>query len=83
MQDNNRVIGVVDGPGMLKGLQRLLRQRAYPPIAFSSAAFKSHAGFEKAVCVVLDINLSDGSGIELGLIYITGMRPPPCAMGDE
>jgi len=63
---------------MLKGLQRLLRQRAYPAIAFSSAAFKSHTGFEKAVCVVFDINLSDGSGIERGLIYITGMDPTMC-----
>jgi len=43
----------------------------------------SHTDFEKAACVVLDINLNDGSGIELrhGLkaagvsapvIYITG-----------
>ena len=37
------------------------------PILFSSAqAFKCHAGFEKATCVILDINLNDGSGIELG-----------------
>jgi FixJ family two-component response regulator len=55
---------------------------------FSSArAFKSHTDFEKAACVILDINLNDGSGIELrhGLkaagvsvpvIYITGNEDP-------
>ena len=84
MQDKNIVIVVDDDPGMLKGVQRLLRQHAYEPIPFSSAqAFKSHTDFETAVCVILDINLSDGSGIDLrhhlkavGLsvpvIYITG-----------
>jgi FixJ family two-component response regulator len=51
---------------MLKGIQRLLRQHEYEPILFSSAeAFKKHADIEKAVCVILDINLNDGSGIEL------------------
>jgi FixJ family two-component response regulator len=53
-------------PGMLRGVQRLLRQHTYESILFSSAeAFKKHAAIEKAVCVILDINLSDGSGIEL------------------
>ena len=47
-------------------MQRLLRQHAYEPILFSSAqAFKNHTDIEKAVCVILDINLQDGSGIEL------------------
>jgi FixJ family two-component response regulator len=73
---------------MLKGVQRLLRQHAYEPILFSSAeAFKKHADFEKAVCVILDLNLNDGSGIELRyhlkadghsvpVIYITGSENP-------
>ena len=88
MQDRNLVLVVDDDPGMLKAVQRLLRQHAYEPIVFSSAqAFKSHADFEKAACVILDINLPDGSGIELrqGLkaagiavpvIYITGNENP-------
>ena len=75
---------VDDDPGILKGLQRLLRPHSYEPILFSSAeAFKNHTDFEKAVCVILDINLNDGSGIELGhhlkaegvsvpVIYMTG-----------
>jgi FixJ family two-component response regulator len=73
---------------MLRGIQRLLQQHAYEPILFSSAqAFKNHTDFEKAVCVILDINLSDGSGIELRhrlkaagvsvpVIYITGNDNP-------
>ena len=51
---------------MLKCIQRLLRQHAYEPIMFSSAqAFKSHTDVDKAICVILDINLNDGSGIDL------------------
>ena len=65
-KDRNLVLVVDDDPGMLKGVQRLLRRHAYEPIPFSSAeAFKNHADIEKAVCVILDINLDDGSGIEL------------------
>ena len=73
---------------MLEGLQRLLWLHAYEPILLSSAeAFKSYTDFEKVVCVILDINLGDGSGIELGhhlqvagisvpVIYITGNQDP-------
>jgi FixJ family two-component response regulator len=88
MPDRNLVVVVDDDPGMLKGVQRLLRQHGYEPIPFSSAhAFKSFTDFEKAACVILDIDLPDGSGIELrhGLeaagvavpvIYITGNDNP-------
>jgi FixJ family two-component response regulator len=66
LQDRNIVLVVDDDLGVLKGLQRLLRVHGYEPILFSSAeAFKNHTEFEKAVCVILDINLNDGSGIEL------------------
>jgi len=86
--NRNLVLVVDDDPGMLRGVQRLLRQHAYEPILFSSAqAFKSHTDFENAVCVILDINLDDGSGIELRhrlkadgvsvpVIYITGNEDP-------
>jgi FixJ family two-component response regulator len=84
MPNRNPVLVVDDDPGMLKAVQRLLRQHAYEAILFSSAeAFKKHADIEKAACVILDINLNDGSGIELRyhlkaeghsvpVIYITG-----------
>jgi len=75
-------------PGVLKAVQRLLRGHAFEPILFSSAqAFKSHSDIEKAACVILDIDLPDGSGIELRgdlkaagvsvpVIYITGNENP-------
>ena len=83
-KNRNRVLVVDDDVGMLRAIKRLLQQHDYEPILFSSAqAFKSHADFGMAVCVILDINLNDGSGIELrhGLndagisvpvIYMTG-----------
>ena len=88
MPNRNLVIVVDDDQGMLRCVQRLLREHDYEPILFSSAqAFKSHTDFEKAACVILDINLNDGSGIELkhGLnadgvtvpvIFITGNEDP-------
>ena len=88
MSNRNLVLVVDDDPGMLKGIRRLLRQFAYDALLFPSAeAFKNHTDFEQAVCVILDINLNDGSGIELrhGLkaagvsvpvIYITGNETP-------
>ena len=87
-KDRNLVLVVDDDPGMLRGVQRLLRQHAYEAILFSSAeAFKNHAEFDKAVGVILDINLNDGSGIELRhhlndagvsvpVIYMTGNDNP-------
>jgi len=87
-KDRNRVLVVDDDPGMLRAVKRLLRQHDYEPILFSSAhAFESHTDFEMAACVILDIDLNDGSGIELrhGLkaagislpvIYITGNETP-------
>src|SRR4051812_24152817 len=87
-KDRNIVLVVDDDPEMLKGVQRLLRLHGYEPILFSSAqAFKSHADFEKAACIILDINLNDGSGIELRhdlkaagvsvpVIFMTGKDTP-------
>ena len=88
MPNRNLVLVVDDDPGMLKCVKRLLQQHGYEPILFSSArTFKSHTDFEMAACVILDINLNDGSGIELrdGLneagisvpvIYMTGNDDP-------
>src|SRR5260370_9752532 len=84
----NVVFVVDDDPGMLMSVKRLLRTNGYDTVLFSSAkAFKNQVDFEDACCVVLDINLEDGSGIELryGLkaagnsvpvIYMTGNDNP-------
>ena len=73
---------------MLVSVKRLLRTNGYESLLFSSAkAFENQVDFEDALCVVLDINLKPGSGIELrnGLkaagnavpvIYITGNDNP-------
>ena len=88
MTNRNLVLVVDDDPGMLKGIKRLLRQFAYDVLLFPSAeAFKNHTEFEQAACVILDINLSDGSGIDLRqrlkdasvsvpVIFITGNDNP-------
>jgi FixJ family two-component response regulator len=79
---------VDDDPSMLKGVQRLLREHGYDTVPFSSAnAFHEHDDFANAICVVMDIDLDDGSGIEvhqrlksagvgLPVIYITGKDSP-------
>ena len=88
LPNRNLVLVVDDDAAMLKGVKRLLRQHDYETILFSSAkAFKNHTDFESAVCVILDINLNDRSGIELRhrlkadgisvpVIYMTGNEDP-------
>jgi len=82
------VLVVDDDTSMLKSIARLLRQSGYASVLFSSAeAFANHADFGGAVCVLLDIDLGDGSGIELRrrlkeanislpVIYMTGNDNP-------
>ena len=88
MNDRKIVLVVDDDPGVLKGLQRLLRMHDYDAKLFSSAAaFKDHTDFGNVLCAILDINLGDGSGIDLGhhlkaaeipvpVIYISGNQDP-------
>ena len=89
LPNRNLVLVVDDDRGILRGMKRLLRQHGYDSVLFSSAeAFKNHGDFEKAVCIILDINLNDGlSGIELRhrlkaagisvpVIYMTGNDNP-------
>jgi FixJ family two-component response regulator len=78
------VFVVDDDPSMLKGMRRLLRQYGFETVPFETAkALRDHGDFDQAFCIVLDVNLSDGSGIDLRLhlaesgvalpvIYITG-----------
>ena len=88
MPNRKLVVVVEDNPSMLKGVARLLRQFGYASLLFPSAeAFTSHGDFGDAACIILDINLGDGSGIELRhrlkaagnpvpVIYMTGNDSP-------
>lgn len=84
MPKRKLVFVVDDDPGMLKGVKRLLREHGYDSIVFSSAeAFQQHRDFDEGICIILDINLNDDSGIEvrhrlktagiaLPVIFVTG-----------
>ena len=84
LPNRNVVFVVDDDTGMLRSVARLLRQFGYASLLFPSAeAFANHNDFEKAVCVLLDINLGNASGIDLRhrlkaagnsvpVIYMTG-----------
>ena len=88
MPHRNVVLVVDDDPGMLTNAARLLRQFGYASVLFPSAeAFANHRQFDGVVCVLLDINLGDVSGIELRhrlkaanvsvpVIYMTGKDNP-------
>ncbi|MGB6397351.1 MAG: response regulator [Bradyrhizobium sp.] len=66
MPNRDLVFVVDDDPGMLRSVARMLRQFGYASLLFPSAeAFANQSDFDRAVCVLLDINLGDGSGIEL------------------
>jgi len=60
------VFVVDDDLGTLRGVKRLLRQHGYDNVLFESAeAFENHNDVDQALCVILDINLINGSGIEV------------------
>ncbi|MEA2822992.1 MAG: hypothetical protein QOJ86_4996 [Bradyrhizobium sp.] len=79
---------VDDDPGLLRSLGRLLPRLGYTVALFPTAdAFEKHRDFENAVCILLDIDLGNRSGIELGqhlkaldiavpIIYMTGNSDP-------
>jgi FixJ family two-component response regulator len=86
------VFVVDDNPSMLRGIGRLLRECGFASRLFETgSALLRHGSFDSAVCLILDINLSDGSGIELRhrladqgieipVIYITGNDNPATRM---
>jgi FixJ family two-component response regulator len=88
LPERNLVLVVDDDAMMLKSIARLLRQWGYESMLFSSAeAFTDHSDFDGVICIVLDIDLGDGSGIELRhrlneanilvpVIYMTGNDSP-------
>jgi FixJ family two-component response regulator len=88
MHTPNLVLVVDDDPAIRRSVARLLRQLGYESFLFDSAeAFANHGQFDGVLCVLLDIDLGDGSGIELRhrlnaanvsvpVIYITGNEDP-------
>ncbi|TWB90576.1 response regulator receiver domain-containing protein [Bradyrhizobium macuxiense] len=86
------VFVVDDNPSMLRGIGRLLREYGFASRLFETgSALLRDGSFESAVCLILDVNLSDGSGIELRhrladqgieipVIYITGNDNPATRM---
>ncbi|MBR0900198.1 response regulator [Bradyrhizobium tropiciagri] len=86
------VFVVDDNPSMLRGIGRLLRQYGFASRLFETgSALLRDGSLDSAVCLILDINLSDGSGIELRhrladlgvdvpVIYITGNDSPATRM---
>ena len=88
MPTRNLVFVVDDDASILKSVARLLRELGYASLLFPSAeAFANHDDFDGAVCVLLDINLGNVSGIELRhrlkaagdpvpVIYMTGNDNP-------
>jgi FixJ family two-component response regulator len=82
------VFVVDDDPGMLRGVKRLLSAHGYDCMLFQSAeALQKHGNFEHAICVILDINLNEESGIDVRkrlqaagvsvpVIFITGNDSP-------
>ena len=88
MPERNIVLVVDDDAMMLKSVARLLRQLGYASVLFPSAeAFANHSDFDGVICVLLDIDLGDVSGIEVRnclkkanisvpVIYITGNDSP-------
>jgi FixJ family two-component response regulator len=86
------VFVVDDDPSMLRGVKRLLSAHGYDSVLFSSADdLHKHNDFDRALCVVLDINLKDDSGIDVNqrlkaagvaapVIFITGNDSPATRM---
>ena len=84
MPSQNLVLVVDDDASMLRSTARLLRHLGYDSLLFHTAeAFAEHRQFDRALCILLDINLGDISGIELRhrlraasisvpVIYMTG-----------
>jgi FixJ family two-component response regulator len=78
------VFVVDDDSSMRMSIKRLLREHGFGTLLFASAeALFDHGDFENAICIIIDINLIDQSGIALRrrlaeegvtapVVYITG-----------
>ncbi|MBR0816695.1 response regulator transcription factor [Bradyrhizobium liaoningense] len=81
----HKAVFVVDDDfSMRVSIKRLLREHGFGALLFASAeALFDHGDFESAACIIIDIDLSDQSGIALRrrlahegvtapVVYITG-----------
>jgi FixJ family two-component response regulator len=60
------VVVVDDDPSMLAAIERLLRTHGFEvQVHESAAAFRANGNLANAVCLVLDIDLGDESGLEV------------------
>ena len=87
--DRNLVLVVDDDPGDAEGGTHPSPPAAcLNPSCFICQGFQKPRRLESAVCVILDINLTDGSGIDSGIglradghsvpvIYMTASEPRP------
>ena len=93
LEHRNLVLVIDDDPGMLKGVHRLSGSTHTSLSSFllgrslHESTRSNLIDFEKVVCLIVDINLKDGSGIELRyrlkadgvsvpVIYMTGNEDP-------
>lgn len=84
MPSRKPILVVDDDASMRMSIKRLLRAHGFTALLFESAdALLGHGGCGEAVCIIIDINLNDESGIELRrrlaehgvatpVVYITG-----------
>jgi FixJ family two-component response regulator len=82
------VFVVDDDASMRRSIARLLREHGLGATVFGSGkALFDHNDFSKAICIIIDVNLNDQSGIDLRrrlasegvkspVIYITGNDCP-------
>jgi FixJ family two-component response regulator len=91
LSNRNLVFVVDDDAAVLTAVKHLLRRHGYNSVLFPWEALENHSDFEGAICIILDINLTDGSGIELRyrlkaagisvpVIYMTGSDKPALRM---
>ena len=66
LSERGSVFVVDDDPSIRTSVNRLLREHGFAATLFDSAgALLDHGSFDKAICIVLDINLNGRSGIDL------------------
>jgi DNA-binding response OmpR family regulator len=78
MKPRSLVLVLEDDPGMLGAVGRVLKLHGYDVEGFGSVQdFVTYASVRNARCLVLDIHLKDGSGLELhGSLVRSGFSPP-------